>query len=679
MLGFNGQTSAQDSQRRTNLNNYPAARQYRNSRNLSGPGFHPNNYNFNRSWDDSHSTTSWDDSHSANSWDSNNNGRQIPSHISSSVAMLENNLSNINISYWDPPGGRQHRGPPQFNQQELDAKRKELDAKRKELVDKFVHFTFHDNKRPYKRMDQTIEFVEPDPFVESFSKMHPFPDSLSEDLARFGYVKPCSLIQMKHLELFNRPAGSLPLKYKSAFKRAVKHVAELIRLPEKLKMPTVESLDEVRFDPSKFPGMDYAREKLRNRREAHPTALKDARMVWDSLMRGCSIRPHDARLGGKGKLIKRGLQHGKIDADTENSMGRLILMLSHRDLLILGALEQPLTDAYLGEEWPIYIGQSWYYSGSEKFVNKMSRHAVYHCFDAKKFDAAIDGWMVKEAIKILRDQYEGGMGLEYDSLWSFVYESLVEVVICRDDGIRMQKKVGTTSGNCFNTLVQSIITLFLGYTALIFRASERLGEIGIQMVLTQCEIEVLGDDMVMALEKEWSHFTKESLAEVVRDCFDIDWSGKKSFSTERLMDESNLEDADKFKGVQFLGMHFRHQRFGSNQYAPKVVIPYRPFHESYLSLLFPKHGGYSREESWLRALGIYYNAAGNTDTYKWLEAYLDFLELAPFVRPEAWPTSMIRMITKDYWDIGIKVPPPKRITYNEWIQFACFPKNPDDD
>lgn len=560
-----------------------------------------------------------------------------------------------------------HKGPPLFNQQELDRTRVELQSE-------FIHFTFHQNKKFYKPMDKMLDYVEKDPHIQTFSEMCPPPLPASVDVSQYDYVKPCSPIQMNHLRLFNRQSRAMPQKYDRAFRRAVQHVSALMALPQKLPMPTKATLSTVRYDGSKFAGLDYARMKLKSRDQAHPTALSDAGKAWDNLLAGDLVQPHDTRLGGKGKLIQRGSGglHGRVDHDVDNiSMGRLILMLSHRDLLILGALEQPLTKAYLEDRWPIHIGQSWYHGGSEKFVNKMTRHAVYHCFDAKKFDAAIDGWLVKEALLILREQFVGGMGPQYDTLWAFVYKSLVEVVICRDDGIRMQKHVGTTSGNCFNTLVQSIITMFLGYTALIVKAEERMGSIGIELILRECEIEVLGDDMVMALEMGWVYLTKEALAEVVADCFNIDWSGKKSFSTRKLMDDS-LPDTVPFQGVQFLGTYFRHQRYGEGRYAPKIVVPYRPFKETYLSLMFPKYGAYALEHSWLRAIGLYLNGAGNPETQQWLEKYLDYLETLDFERPTAWPKSMEKMVTRDYWNTGRLPPLPCRITIEQWYRFTVL-------
>ncbi|KAF9929792.1 hypothetical protein FBU30_001228 [Linnemannia zychae] len=566
-----------------------------------------------------------------------------------------------------------HRGPPLFNKFELDETRRELQRE-------FIHFSFHKNKNFYKPMDKIIDYVDRDPLIVEFSKMCPPPLPEDFDVSKWEYVKPCSPIQMNHLRLFNRPSRARPQKYDKAFLRAVRHVSKLMALPEPLPMPTKATLSTVRYDGSKFPGLDYARLKLKSREAAHPMALSDAGIVWDSLMAGRPVSPHDTRLGGKGKLIERGRGGtlGRVEVDRDDiSMGRLILMLSHRDLLILGALEQPLTNAYLEDRWPIHIGQSWYHGGSDQFVNKMSRHEVYHCFDAKKFDAAIDGWLVKEALLILREQFVDGMNPIYDTLWSFVYESLVEVVICRDDGIRMQKHVGTTSGNCFNTLVQSIITMFLGYTALIVKAEERMGQLGIEMILTECEMDVLGDDMVMALQTSWSYLTKEALSEVVLDCFNIDWSGKKSFSTRKIMDDS-LAGTIPFQGVQFLGAYFRHQRWGEGPYAPKIVVPYRPFKETYLSLLFPKYGVYTTDNSWLRAIGLYLNAAGNPETQEWLEKYLDYLETLEFTRPTAWPKSMERMVTRDYWNIGRLPPLPCRISIEEWYRITVLPRDPNE-
>jgi len=582
---------------------------------------------------------------------------------------------NRPLQQYQPRPPKVYANPPMFNIEELE-------RTRKDLVNEFTHFTHLQNKAFYKPMDKIIDYVERDPNVETFSRMRPPPLPLDMDLKRFDYVKANSLIQMNHLRLFNRPQRELPPQYQPAFRRAVQHVSELMKLDRKLPMPTEDSLANVKYDGSKFAGLDYARQKLKSRKEAHDTALGHAKLVWHALHQGRRIPPHDARLGGKGKLIERSTNHGRVALDNDDvSMGRLILMLSHRDLLILGALEQPLTASYLDARWPIYIGQSWYYGGSERFVNKMARHAIYHCFDAKKFDAAIDGYLVKEALLILRQQYEDGMNPKYDTLWSFVYESLVEVVVCRDDGIRMQKHVGTTSGNCFNTLVQSIITMFLGYTALIVRAEERMGLVGINNILVQCEIEVLGDDMVLALAKAWMFLTRESLAEVVKDCFNIDWSGKKSFTTRYLTDDTSAtSEGERFKGVQFLGTYFRHQRFGDTKYAPKVVVPYRPFRESYLSLLFPKHGEFTYEHSWLRAVGIYMNGAGNHETREWLEAYLDFLELIPFVRPTAWPPGMEKMVIKDFWNIGKEEAPlPERLSFDKWMRIACIPRDKQED
>ncbi|KAI1320017.1 hypothetical protein EDD11_002349 [Mortierella claussenii] len=704
---------------RTNVNGFVGV-SHNNRRNPSYPatrynvGFHNYNQPNGNSSNSSHASNT--NNHNAqdagrysNPIDRNTLMASFQDHqaslFSQNLARLEQQLSQVKIDH--TPSYSSHRysasayRQPFYNQDELIRIKQDLE---KELT----YFTHHPNKKFYKQMENLIEFADPDPLVQAYSQIHPPPLPEDMDISQHAYVQTCSRIQMNHLRLFNRQPRVLPAQFQKAFRRAVSHVSALMHLPEKLTMPTIDSLQHVRYDSSKFAGLEYARQKLHKRGDAHPTALQDAKETWAMLMRGVLVHPHDTRLGGKGKLVEmdrskhgkvmdpdapewtsRGDNHGSsssgnhgADTATPNiSLGRLILMLSHRDLLILGALEQPLTNSYLDEQWPIYIGQSWYHGGAERFVNKMSRHAIYHCFDAKKFDAAIDGWLVKEALLILRSQYEDGMNSKYDTLWVFVYKSLVEVIICRDDGIRLQKHVGTTSGNCFNTLVQSIITLFLGYTALIVEADKRQGEIGINMILSQCEIEVLGDDMVMALETPWMGLTKEVLARVVDECFNIDWSGKKSFSTNKLMDDSvSVDNNKRFEGVQFLGMYFRHQRLGDSRYAPKVVVPYRPTKESYLSLLFPKHGGMTRAESWLRALGIYLNAAGNKDTQEWLEGYLDFLEMVPFTKPEVWPPNMERWIMKDYWSTDkSKPPPPRRITLQEWYRLACMPKAKDED
>ncbi|KFH72371.1 hypothetical protein MVEG_02662 [Podila verticillata NRRL 6337] len=541
------------------------------------------------------------------------------------------------------------------------------------LMREFVHFTFHENEVPFKRLRRDLGFAERDDHVRQYSEFSPPPLPKNFNLDKWGYVQPCLPVQMKHLRLFNRQSQPMPPRYESHFRRAVAHVTELLTLDKKLPMPTRDTLKDTRYDATTFPGLEYARQGMNTRGEAHFTALLDAQQAWNSLSAGVRVRPHDTRLGGLGKLIEKTGPGGRVEADVQTSLGRLILMLSHRDLLILGALEQPLTKSYLEERWPIHIGNSWYHGGAERFVNRIANYSIYHCFDAKSFDASIDGWLVREALHILRRQYEDGMNPRYDTLWEFVYESLVDVIICRDDGLRMQKHVGTTSGNSFNSLVQSVITLLLGYTSLIVTAHERYFEFGVNLILTQSKIEVLGDDMVMALDVHWSYLSKEILAGVVKDCFHIDWSGRKSFTTQRLMDDDSTPAHERFKGVQFLGMYFRHLRLGTGPYAPKVVIPYRPFSESYMHLLFPKHGRLEVNDAWLRAIGIFLNGAGNPETLKWLNGYLDYLETKITEFPTAWPHSLGKWVAKDFWHLGNFVPLPRRISEQEWLQMACMP------
>ncbi|KAG0335800.1 hypothetical protein BG004_008311 [Podila humilis] len=540
------------------------------------------------------------------------------------------------------------------------------------LRNEFIYMTFHADAPRFKHLKRHLDYATPDHFVEEFSRICPPPLPAGTDIGRWDYIKPCLPVQMKHLRRFNRPEKPLPQRFERHFRRAVSHVTGLLALDQKLPMPTQHTLSETRYESSTFPGLEYARRGMKTRGEAHLTALLDAQRAWSSLAAGERVRPHDTRLGGLGKLIERSGPRGHVE-DSDASMGRLILMLSHRDLLMLGALEQPLTKSYLEERWPIHIGNSWYHGGAERFVNRLAPYSIYHCFDARSFDSSIDGWLVKEALVILRKQFVDGMNPKYDTLWAFVYESLVDVVICRDDGVRMQKHVGTTSGNSFNSLVQSVITLLLGYTTLIVKAHERYFEFGVNMILTQSKIEVLGDDMVMALEVHWSYLSKEILAGVVQDCFNIDWSGKKSFTTQHLMDNDTTPEHERFKGVQFLGMYFRHQRLGTGPYARKIVVPYRPFIENYLHLLFPKYGQLHIDDTWLRAIGIFLVGAGNLTTRQWLNSYLDFLEKRLTRIPTEWPRHFQKFVSKDYWGLGTFMPLPRRITEQEWLQMTCLP------
>lgn len=187
-------------------------------------------------------------------------------------------------------------------------------------------------------------------------------------------------------------------------------------------------------------------------------------------------------------------------------------------------------------------------------------------------------------------------------------------------------------------------------------------ELSAEDVASRMHAESLGDDNIMGLAGDLYHPTCEEVAEVVQDVFAIDWGGRKSFSTTRVLDLVEGE----FQGIQFLGKYWRIEEYMSSGGLVSVPIPYRPFKETFLRLLYPEYGGLGATQSWLRALGNYLDAAGNHVAERWLQGYLEFLEELLDEVPDAWPPHFQRMVSRDYSNVGVDVPRPRRLIYEQW-------------
>jgi hypothetical protein len=294
-------------------------------------------------------------------------------------------------------------------------------------------------------------------------------------------------------------------------------------------------------------------------------------------------------------------------------------------------------------------------------ISKLKGYDKYYCFDAKKFDSSIDPWLVDVAIRILRRQYVEGEGERYNAYWRFVKNSLVCGVIRRKDGIRMQKHVGTVSGHSHNTLVQSIITLIIGWTVIVHTQP---GYSDVEY-LRYATIEALGDDNLMALKKYGVQLKVEDYARHAMRIFGVDWSGKKSFATTRLLDRDVLD----FKGVQFLGKYMRLEDLAVIGKEGLVPIPYRPTIETLERLYYPEYGLDSLADTYERALANYLDGAGNPETRLILDALLDYLEEKGARAPENWKVGTAMDIVKVYDGREFEVPPPMRIDYEHWLGF----------
>jgi len=522
------------------------------------------------------------------------------------------------------------------------------------VKDRFQRIRLIDRAKAYNKLNNELVIAEADPLVLDFIQQHP-PPIEDFDKDDWTFVKACTPVEMAHLMHFDRAEQKPDAIYTDAIRRASNIVADKLALPNLLFFPESSDLEKVKYYPGKFAGIEYATMGLKTRADAEPVAQADAEEAFNKLMSGEHVTPHDVRLGGRGKVARMTREGAERKPP---AVGRLILMMSHRDLKLCGVTENQLTRAYSGAEFPISVGSSWYHGGTAAFIQRFLGKSRYFCFDAAKFDSSIDPWMVRIAINILREQYVDGHNARYDAYWEFVFQSLVRAPIYRDDGLRFQKEVGTTSGHSHNTLVQSIITLIVGYTAMIQLNPTLTDEDIVRLV----EMESLGDDNIMGLAGVLSRHNTEEIAHVVREIFRVNWFGKKSFSTSRLIDPIEGD----FQGVQYLGKYFRLGEYPVGDRARDIPIPYRPAQETFLRLLYPEYGAHTLTDTWLRTLGNYIDAAGNNAMEVWLQSFMDYLEPMLDREPTEWPPNFKRMVSRDYSGVGVEVPKPERLTFEQW-------------
>lgn len=523
-----------------------------------------------------------------------------------------------------------------------------------ELVERFNRLTFLGRTVKTRDLDTRIIEAEADSVFLEFWNLNP---ELFEEVkpAEWVFVEANSVVELNHLDRFNREYAPLKDEYAPFVEAAADYVSHLLALPTKLPFPEKGDLEKVRFIGSKYPGLEYAVHGHKSRVDADSAAQIDAEYAWDQLMSGEKMEPHVNRIGGRGKLTSREKLEKTADKPTS---GRLIFMTSQRDLKLNGVTEQKLTDAYKPEQYPISVGKMWWHGGVAEFVERFSKFEMFSCFDAAKFDSSLPPWLIRLAVNILRDQFEDGMDPQYDAYWNFVFDGLVYAPVYLDNGLKFQRQGGSTSGHSFNTLMQSVCTLIICYTCFF----KLLGLENAVEVTEDVWVEGLGDDQHTGAKGRCAKLTIESTAPVAMECFGVDWFGDKSFNTDLLLDLV----VGAFQGTQYLGKFFRFidENVGGTQV--QGVIPYRPFRETVLKLLYPERGEFGDTESWMRAVGHYADAAGNEQTRNMLEKYLDFLEPRIIEDEVVWSEKWTRKFSGGN-PIGRVPVPTRRIAYEEWL------------
>lgn len=207
---------------------------------------------------------------------------------------------------------------------------------------RFDHLEFVGAQERYSELDMTPKIADPCAYFSEYLDTRPTPIP-NFDPTTHVFCRSNSLVQLNHLDRFNRPKHALRPEHRDVVAVAASYVDALLALSQPLPFPTVSDLADVRFYGSKFAGIEYARLGLKTRREADSRANDDAERAWLQLMSGERVVPQLNRIGGRGKMAKR--------ADFERmgdklDKGRLVMMTGHRDLKLNGVTEQLLTNAY---------------------------------------------------------------------------------------------------------------------------------------------------------------------------------------------------------------------------------------------------------------------------------------------------------------------------------------------
>lgn len=530
----------------------------------------------------------------------------------------------------------------------------------------FTHIRIEPSPFFYRHYKPSWQFAEPDPIIERYmSETGDKPPGCHPD--QMCFMLPCDAAQMAHLKYFDRPPRARPTAGLAAWHQARRLVGALLDTDVKLQFPHAETLGDVPFKKGKYPGNEYRELGHRSREEAHPAATVDAELAWARLLSGEYVEPHCVRLGGRGKLVE---EPRAMVEEAGKPKGRLILMLSQRDLLLLGNVEKLVTDLYRHPGYPISVGFGWYKGNVTQFMERLGPMAKFFCMDAEKYDASLDPWLVEEGVEMLRSLFHEGHHPRYNTYWDFVLESLLAAPIARDDGWLMHKVVGTTSGHSFNTIIQSICTLLVGYAA-IFDLTPREQWDDIWSTI---EMESLGDDNILGVPPWLKHMTASALADSVMKTSGINWKGDKSFSTSLPFDVYDdpltCEDGEGFRGLQYLGKYFRALTPQEAESDKTIIIPYRPLVETFGRVLYPERRGEGLGRTYLRVLGNLLDAYGNPVTAGWLNRILDWLEPQMRDIPPTWHADLVQDIGKDYEAVEVQAPEIKRWSFEEWLRLT---------
>ena len=435
------------------------------------------------------------------------------------------------------------------------------------------------------------------------------------DPSQYGMVKPDRLTLRRELHRYCRGEHDLPPEYEEAYFDALSTVREKLNLPRKVSFVTAEdiSLKSSDYETSDaHPGFYYSRRGFRTRSEAREDAESDAITALDELCSGVNVEPDVVLLRSNGKRIDFSDRSGRVGRD--RSFCRVVFMPSLRDILLLGSLQNKIHEAYMRWNFPIALGLNWFRGSPKEFIDQMREFKKFFCIDATRFDSSVSGWLVRDAIDIIRDQIDDGFNENHDAYFEFLRKSVIHTIIKIPWERQIVKKsTGTCTGLNFNTLIQSIITLVMGQTALNFLTDTPSDNT--TCITNSSRMMSFGDDCIIGVRDQLSNISLEDIIEVVQQAFGVEWSNTKTFSTEILVDDTMGD----FGGIKFLGKWFWNERLEAGGVNYHFPTPYRPFSDTLLQLYHPTSGGRTLGDTLERCRSLYMDAAGNTETEVWLK------------------------------------------------------------
>lgn len=146
---------------------------------------------------------------------------------------------------------------------------------------------------------------------------------------------------------------------------------------------------------------------------------------------------------------------GKVDASNIKYKTRLVMCVDAASVLVEQIYGQPLLDN-------VFKHLSQYAGGVDdgqicKFLTQYCRQKNWISIDYSKFDASIQGWLIKDAFNILSEYY----GPEHGKAFSWIAHNFIHMQLLMPNGQMLDLHKGIKSGSYFTQMVGSMCNLLM--------------------------------------------------------------------------------------------------------------------------------------------------------------------------------------------------------------------------